>query len=124
MSFAISQLLLSEDKSTELTRALANTGIAAPLETCIAEAQADVTRLTTGYILDENSQNSFIRALALFKAYSLAGIVPPDVEKQYDLTLKELTEIAQGKRTNLARPESTEGSASTGNWGSAEKLSL
>lgn len=123
MAFAESNLLLTEKKLTQLTAALANTGVDDPLATCIAEATADVARLTAGFILDEASTNGFIRALALFKAYSLCGSVPDDVDKQYDNAMKELNSIARGERPNLPRvPEAGGGTQSTGGWGSQDKI--
>jgi len=123
MSFTVAQLLLTESKRTELTRALANTGQAQPLEACIAEAVADVARLTTGYIIDPTSQNSWTRILALFKAYSLAGNVPPDIQTQYNNAMNELNSIARGDRKNLPRvPDANNDSPSTGGWGSDCKI--
>lgn len=123
MAFTESNLLLTEKKLTQLTTALANTDIVDPLATCIAEATADVARLTAGFILDEDSINGFIRSLALYKACGLVGSVPDDVDKQYDNAMKELNSIARGERPNLPRvPEAGGGTQSTGGWGSQEKI--
>lgn len=123
MAFTESNLLLTERKLTQLTAALANTDIPDPMATCIAEATADVARLTAGFILDDASINGFIRALALFKAYSLCGPVPDDVNKQYDNAMKELNSIARGERPNLPRvPEAGGGTQSSGGWGSETKI--
>lgn len=103
MAFTDDDLLLSADKVTQLTKALSNMNVADPLQYLCDEASADVARLTTGYVLDDNSVRGFIRALALYRIYGYAGPVPLDVQKAYDAASAELQAIASGRRPNLPR---------------------
>jgi len=64
----------------------------------------------------------FSRALALFKAYSFAGPVPRDVQKNYDDALKELQAIAEGKRPNLPKAVTPSQSVIAGSSGSDRKV--
>jgi len=116
----LSELLLTATRQSQLTAALANLGVPAPLETCIAEAEADVTRYATGYTLAGAARNGFVRALALFKAFSLCGPVPADIQRQYDEAIAELKAIAAGQRPNLEQTAAAP--SSRGSWGSREKV--
>jgi len=123
MAFTDDDLLLSPDKAAQLTKALATIGVADPLQYLCDEATADVARFTTGYVLSAESTRSFIRSLALFRAYSKAGPVPADVQRDYEAALKELEAIAKGERPNLARtPPETGEEPATGNWGSSTQI--
>jgi hypothetical protein len=125
MAFTESNLLLTDDKKAQLTAALSNGDVADPLGTCIAEASSDVARLTAGFVLDDNSINGFTRALALFKAYSLCGPVPDDIQKQYDDAIKELNSIARGDRLNIPRvpaPATPQNTSATGSYGGAKRI--
>ncbi len=123
MAFTDDDLLLSPDKAAQLTKALATIGVADPLQYLCDEAAADVARLTTGYVISEESTRSFIRALALFRAYAKAGPVPADVKLDYDSAVAELMAIAKGERPNLERTPAAEGEEpATGNWGSITKI--
>lgn len=118
MAFSTNDLLLSADRSAQLTKALANLGVADPLLYICEEAAADVARMTTGYVLDEASMRNFVRSLALFRIYAKAGPVPEDVQRDYDSALKELEAIAKGERPNLPKVP-VEGQATiVGKWGS------
>ncbi len=103
MAFTDNDLLLSADKSAQLTRALANLGVADPLQYLCDEAVADVARMTIGYVIDDNALRGFIRSLALFRIYGYAGPVPKDIQASYDAARSELEAIASGKRPNLPR---------------------
>ena len=117
MAFTKFDLLLDAAKMAQLTRALSNLNVADPLQYLCDEAGADVARRTAGYVLDALSLRNFNRSLALYRAYSNAGPVPPDVQKNYDAADKELEAIAKGERPNL--PRKTDGAAApTGKWGS------
>lgn len=125
MSFTADQLLLTDERKTQLIAALANTGLADPLGTCITEATADVDRYTAGYTIAQSSLDGWIRALALWKAFTVASLgVPDDIQKAYDAAITELKDIALGKRPNLPRTdEADDPNTSTGTWGSATKIS-
>jgi hypothetical protein len=119
----IDQLLLSADRSAQLTAALSNLGVEDPLGTCLAEASSDVARLTAGYVIDESSTNGWIRALTLYKAYGLVGPVPTDIKLQCDEVVKELTAIAKGERPNLERAQAGT-NPTAGAWGGEERLKM
>lgn len=120
------QLLLTADKAAQLTAALANTGYDDPLQLCCTEAAADVDRLTAGYTLAQASLDGWTRAIALWKAYTLAETGVPDaLQKSYDAAMTELKDIAAGKRPNLPRTDDADTPASsTGHWGSRTKLTF
>lgn len=111
-------LLLTDERSGQLTAALANVGVEDPLQMCIDEAEAEVARYTTGYTLEEASVASLVRDLALGKAYALCGPMPADIKTRYDNARDELIAISKGERPNLA-PADTSG---TGSWGSRDKI--
>lgn len=120
MAFAPDQLLLTATKLAQLEAALGGAGT---LTRICAEAEADVARYTAGYTLAQESLDGFIRALALFKAFSLVGPVPADIKLQYEKALEELQAIASGQRTNLPRADDPEIAGSpAGQWGSEEKI--
>jgi hypothetical protein len=118
MSLQVADLHLSADKLAQLAKALGdasanNTG----LQSICNGAAADVCRLTAGYVLDPASITNFGRALALFRAYGLAGPVPKDIESEYDNAMKELQSIAEGKRPNLPKVADPGQSTIAGGWG-------
>ena len=116
------QLLLTDERQTQLTAALANTGLDDPLAQCIAEAAADVARLTAGYVIADESLAGWTRALALWKAFTIAELgVPEDIEKAYDAAVAELRDIAQGRRPNLPHAEASP-AADAGAWGSQRRI--
>lgn len=119
----VTDLLLTDDRQEQLTAALANTGIAEPLVLCLTEAAADVARFTAGYVIAQSSLNGWTRALALWKAFTLAELgVPEDVQKAYEAAMDELTAIAKGERPNIPQTPVTTPPASAGAWGSRDKL--
>ncbi len=110
MSIAISDLKLPADKIAQIEKSLGGdpTDLAAPnLQNICDEAFADVGRLTTGYVIDPTSITNFTRALALYRAYGYIGTVPKDVQRNHDDAKAELEAIAQGKRPNLPKTETT-----------------
>jgi len=118
-----SQLLLTDDRQAQLTSALANTGLADPLGKCLSEAEADVARFTAGYAIAQDSLDGWTRAIALWKAFTVAELgVPDDIQKAYDAALAELKDIALGKRPNLPRSEPVP-TPNPGAWGSAARIS-
>lgn len=120
MAFDKEQLLLSPDKAAQLTKGLQTLGVDDPLQYVCDEAAADVARLTLGYVIDEVSQRTFIRALAVLKAYTYANVPPPlAVKEANDAAWEELQAIAAGKRPNLPRVDEPEGgNPATGSGGS------
>lgn len=74
-----------------------------PLQNLCDAAAADVARLTMGYVIDQTSLTNWTKIITTYRAYGLIGPVQPDIEKNFDSTWKELTEISQGKRPNLPK---------------------
>lgn len=104
MAFVIDDLLLSPAKQAELTAALANAGVVAPLQYFCDEAAAAVARFTTGYTVDALSLRGLIRSVALFDIYAKANVPAPlDTKDSYDNAMKELEAIAKGERPNLPK---------------------
>jgi len=117
-NFIADNLQLSADKAAQFTAALATTGDATPLQTLCDEAAADVARLTTGYVIDTTSAFNFIRALAIYKAYTNSGTpVPSPVENSFKAVQLELQEISQGKRPNLPKAATTSQAGISGGSG-------
>lgn len=118
MAFTKTDLLLTDTRLEQLECALGNSGGSDPLEMAIAEADADVSRLTNHYIITDLVRAGFVRALALYKAWNISGAVPDEIRRNYEDVMSELRAIAAGERRNLPRvaaPEmSTPASAS---WG-------
>jgi hypothetical protein len=127
MAFTVQDLKLPAEKIAQIEKALGGDpdDAAAPeLQVLCDAAAADVTRLTTGYVMDDASIENFTRAIALFRAHGQIGPVPEDMQKNFDNAWEELKEISQGKRPNLQKANSTEGQqASAGSWGSKDKVS-
>lgn len=126
MPFTVQDLLLTEERKTQLTAALANLGVADPLGKIVGEASADVVRLTRGYVIEEASVNGWIRVLALERAYLVAELgVPEDMATAADAAREELAAIASGRRPNLqlasAPPTAP---VSSGSWGSNSKVAI
>ena len=119
MAFEKTNLLLTDARLAQLEAALANVAVTDPLGVAIAEAEAEVIRLTYGYVLAELVMDGFIRALALYKAWSITGSVPEDVRRNYEDAIKELGAISAGERKNLPRVEAPAlASPAAGSWGS------
>jgi len=123
MTLAVSDLDLSPDKLVQFAAAQGDTsGTNAALQEICNAAAEDVTRLTDGYVISQNSFTNFGRALALFRAYGAIGLVPPDVEKNYDSAWKELQSIAKGERPNLAKTVSSDQAINAGGFGSGHRV--
>jgi len=121
-SFDKSQLLLTDEKSVQLTTALANLDVADPLQQVCDEAAAVVTRMMASYALTDAQVAGFIRAIALFEAYRVANIpAPDDVSTANDAAMKELTAIASGERPNLPKVADSDLTPGAGSWGSNDK---
>jgi hypothetical protein len=123
MAFDKDQLLLSADKVSQLTKGLATLSVTDPLQFLCDEALADVARLTAGYVLTDVQQQGFIRALAVFRAYTYANVPPPkSVQDAYDYAQKELDAIAKGERRNLPKTTDTALQPSSGQGGSQTRI--
>ena len=126
MTFTVQDLLLSEERAEQLTTALANLGVADPLEKVVVEATAEVDRFTAGYLIPDDAKAGWIRILALHRAFLAAELpVPEDVETAVKAALEELTAIAEGKRPNLPlAPTDPDDPVTTaaGDWGSRPKV--
>lgn len=111
MSLQVTDLNLPADKLAQFATALADAGGQnAALQGICDGAAADVTRLTTGYILAAASLTNWGRSIALYRAYSQAqfGEIPKAVADEYKEAMDELTAIAKGERPNLPKtPEPT-----------------
>jgi hypothetical protein len=126
MPFTAQDLLLTEERKTQLTAALANLGVPDPLAKVIAESVSEVARLTRGYELDEITTHGWVRVLTLERAYLAAELgVPEDIANAAKAARDELGAIAAGRRPNLplaAAPSSpTPGS---GAYGTNTRVSL
>ena len=119
MPFTVSDLLLTEEKLSLLTAALANTGQSDPLGTAIAEAESTVARHTAGFALGDSDSKSLVRRIALRNAYAIAGPVPPEIQSGYDDAMKDLRDIRDGK---FARSSEVDTGAGGGNWGADDKI--
>ncbi len=123
MAFSTDQLLLPEDKASQLEKGLATLGVDDPLQYLCDEAAADVARLTTGYLLDESSIRTFIRSLALYRIYTTANVPPSKaIEDNYKYANDELGAIASGKRPNIAKQAVASVTPIAGSSGSSAKI--
>jgi hypothetical protein len=120
---AVSDLNLPADKLVQIATALGDTSgqNVMLLEYCAA-ADADVARLTAGYILDPTSALNMARALALYKVFAQIGPVPQDVQDSYTDYWKELQSISRGERPNLPKQTNPALASRAGAAGSAHKI--
>lgn len=122
MAFTADQLLLTASRKAEITAALANSGVADPVGSCVTEAIAEVARFTSGYVWTDDALAGFIRPLALFKLYSLIGPAPKDLAKAYTDTMTELVAISKGERPNLVLDSNPETPTGGGSWGAQTNI--
>jgi hypothetical protein len=123
MATAIADLQLTPDKLAQFATALGDAGNAnAGMLTLCAQADADVARLTAGYLLDATSLTNFSRTIVLFRAYGFAGPVPEDIDKQYTAVMNELQSIARGDRPNLPKVTDVNLQSRAGAAGSARRV--
>jgi hypothetical protein len=120
VAFTVAKLLLTAERQAQLTAALANLTVGDPIAVCVTEAEAAVARFTTGYTLTAADTDQFCRILALYHIYSLTGVVPPDIAKNYSNAIEELRAIAAGERPNLPVADPT--GAGTGTWGAQANI--
>ena len=127
MSLQVSDLNLPADKLAQFAAALADaSGTNAALQNICDSSDADVSRLTGGYVIDPTSYINFARSLAIYRAYAQSQFseIPDAVANDYKAAWTELTEIAQGKRPNIAKIPDPTGALATraGAIGSGHKL--
>lgn len=125
MTFAPADLLLTDEVQGELTQALTNAGMVQPLEQCIAEAQAVVTDYTAAYSIADDRERGWVRAIALWKAFTISGQgkVADAYQKSYDLAMEELKDVRDGKfalAPSAVAPEPEQ----VGTWGGTTRISL
>ncbi len=99
MTFTRSDLLvdMSDKELTGLTQSLVNQGDPDPIATTIAEQQARMERYIHVYVVDDDWQKTLLRALVLWRLCQRVGNVQEKRQKSYDATMKELTDIRDGK---------------------------
>lgn len=124
----VTDLNLPFDKLTQFSAALGDavdaTGTYVVLQNICDSADADVQRLTTGYVIDPDTQTNWGRTLALYRAYSQAqfGEIPKAVSDDYKTAWDELTAIAEGRRPNLPKIANTALAGRAGAIGSRRQL--
>lgn len=121
----VADLLLDTARQAELAAALTNLGMTSPLEQCIAEAEATVGFYTRGYDVPPETRASWVRTLALARAYTLAGALSADQRQAETDVMTELKAIAAGERPGLPRlQEEGATSSPSGAWGSETRLTM
>lgn len=124
MTFTVSDLLLADDVLAELNDALANSGVVAAVDQCIAEAVALVDSYTSAYTIADDRIKGWVRPVALFKAFSITGQgkSPQGYKDAYEAALAELKDVRDGKFPYA--PATTVATSSTGAWGSQTRLAM
>lgn len=125
MTFTVADLMLTDQVQGELEAALANVGLAQPLDQCIAEAQAIVADYIAGYVVSDDRQKDLVRAIALWKAFSIAGQgkAPEGYRAGYDEAMAWLKDARDGKFA-LVEDEEADDPAASGAWGSQTRLAM
>lgn len=118
----IHDLLLPDNELSQLTNALANTGFDNPLDQCLAEAEATVAFYTSAYEIGEAIRTKWVRRLAIWAAYRLAGPIPDNHQISYEAAMKELEAVRDGKFSAPAASVEPEAPAATGAWGSEDNI--
>ena len=123
MSLTVANLNLPADKLAQFAAVFGDTGGQnAALQTYCTAADADVARMTAGYVLDPNSVIQMGKSLALYRAYADTGSVPPEVKTNYDDAWAELQAIAKGQRPNLPKQADPALQSRAGAAGSARRI--
>lgn len=116
VAFDITKLLLTADRQSQLTAALANATETTPLVTIIAEAEARVTEEVGDLTLSQSILDSLIRSIALYQAYTVAeGPVPEDIKDAYEKALEFMEQLRTGAIA-------VEGSALIGDYGGDDPI--
>lgn len=121
MSFAPSDLHISQDEQDKITAALANAIVTDPIQNTIEEEVQTVADYTTRYTLPGQRQQRLVRALVLHKLYSLLGDVSKARADDFENAMQELKDIRDGKFPELAQSGSA---AAVGAWGSQTRLKM
>ncbi len=121
MSFAKSDLHVSQDEQDKITAALANATVTDPLQNTIDEEVQTVTDFTSRYTLANERHQRLVRALVLYKLYSLIGDVSKARSDDFDNAMQELRDIRDGKFPELTLADSV---AAAGAWGSQTRLKM
>jgi hypothetical protein len=111
-------LLLQENELNQLTAALANSGVDTPLETVIAEADQKVTDYTSAFQISDARRARLTRALAIWEAYHLVGVIPANHQEAYEAAMRELEAIRDGKFQLPPADDPPATPAGAGAWGS------
>lgn len=118
MAFPLSKLLLTSARQSQLTTALANAGVTAPLETIVAEAEARVDLDLEGRTVDASLRDAMVRAFALHMAYGLCGPVPNDIKTLFSDSVTLLERVR-----SRSAPSEDDGAAA-GLWGGDDVVGL
>ncbi len=121
MSFAKSDLHVSQDDQDKITAALANATVTDPIQSTIAEEVQTVNDYPSRYTLAAERHQRLVRALALYKLYALIGDVSKARADDFDNAMEELMDIRDGKFPELTLAGSA---ASAGSWGSQTRLKM
>jgi hypothetical protein len=124
--FSEADLALTQDKLSQITRALANRGIADPVQIFVDDAVQMVSDYTAAYALAADRWRRLMRPIALCKIYQSIGELPDAVKKAYDDAVRELEEIRDGKFHNLTPADVplVEIATQPASWGSQTKISM
>ena len=118
MAFAPSDLLVSQRELDTITASLANQGIVDPISKEISAAVQTVESYTSGYTVDSERKNEWIRTIALYKLYALLNRPANPREAAYKETMQELRDFRDGKFQG-ATPSTGNGGAK---WGGNTKI--
>lgn len=117
MSITPEQLGLDPERIEQLRAALSTPEQPDALEQILAEAEAEVDGLTRGWQVDPVRRRGWLRAIALYRVFTLAGGAPESLAQWYESTMAELRDIAAGNRPNLARQDEPEDGSPGPLWG-------
>lgn len=121
MSISTTDLLLPDTELAQLTEALSNVGQDNPLGTCISEAEALVDDYCAQFTVATARKTPWIRAVAIWKAYRLVGVIPDAHQKAYDAAMRELEAVRDGK-FGYPVSSSPPTAAAGGEWGSDDTI--
>lgn len=115
-----SDLLLTAERLAQFNAALGAGG----LDTLIDEAEKYIEARTSGYEIEQQVLDGFMRTIVLRKAHLVTeGAVPEDLKSDYDQVITDLDKIADGKWP-LGRTAHGEVEPEVGAWGSQTRLAM
>jgi hypothetical protein len=127
-TFLKSDLLIPQDRITQITDALKNDTVPDPMTVVITEQKRKVDNLTAKYTIDDDWYRSLVRPLVMYHLYASGsiGAMPKEVAEAYEKVNAELAAINKGEHPGLAQddPLPSEARPSTAGWGSNTKLKL